>query len=156
MNEYDSTAETLRHSLRVGELIGTIIHELVERSTQHDLSKTKEPELSVFNEYVPKLKTCTFGSDEYKQNLKQMGEGLAHHYAENRHHPQHFAQGINGMTLIDIIEMLADWRAAIERHDDGNLEASFKIQQERFGISEQLMQIMRNTVNYLGHSGWTV
>jgi hypothetical protein len=66
---------------------------------KHDLSKTQDPELAVFNEYTPKLKDSTYGSDEYKGYLAAMGEGLRHHYAANRHHPEHFTDGVDGMTL---------------------------------------------------------
>lgn len=143
--DYDSTPDTLRHSRRVGELMGVAIKELIDRSVRHDLSKTEPPEVDVFNEFTPKLKTSTYGSDEYKSFLAAMGEGLAHHYAHNRHHPEHFDDGINGMTLVDLIEMLADWKAATERHDDGDLARSLEIQRDRFGISEQLAGILRNT-----------
>lgn len=142
---YDSTADTLRHSLRVGELMGQPINELVARSTQHDRSKTEPPELEIFNEFTPKLRDSTYGSDEYKGFLTSMGEGLAHHYAHNRHHPEHFANGVNGMTLVDLIEMLADWKAATERHADGDLHRSLEIQRERFGLTGQLCQILWNT-----------
>jgi hypothetical protein len=148
---YDSTADTLRHSLRVGELIGQPIREMIDRSVKHDLSKTEDPELSVFNEFTPKLKDSTYGSDEYKGFLAAMGEGLAHHYAANRHHPEHFTDGIDGMTLVDLLEMLADWKAATERHADGSLDKSLDIQRDRFGIGDQLAQILRNTAE---HFGW--
>lgn len=148
---YDSTADTLKHSLRVGTLMGQLIKELVERSAEHDLSKTEPPELEIFNEFTPKLKTSTYGSEEYKGFLEAMGEGLKHHYAHNRHHPEHFRTGINGMTLVDLIEMLADWKAATERHDDGDLVTSLDIQAERFGIGDQLYVILRNTAE---HFGW--
>jgi len=149
---YDSTADTLKHSLRVGALMGQAINELVDRSVRHDLSKTEPPELEIFNEFTPKLKTSTYGSDEYKGFLAAMAEALKHHYAHNRHHPEHFgAKGVNRMTLVDLIEMLADWKAATERHNDGDLAKSLEIQQERFGISDQLLEILRNTAE---HFGW--
>jgi hypothetical protein len=99
----------------------------------------------VFDEYTPKLKRSTYGSDEYKGFLEAMGPALDHHYDVNRHHPEHFEQGIGGMNLIDLIEMMADWKAATERHEDGDLERSLRINQERFGISDQLVAILRNT-----------
>ncbi|MGP3914346.1 DUF5662 family protein [Nonomuraea sp. 10N515B] len=148
---YDSTADTLKHSLRVGTLMGQAITELVERSTEHDLSKTEPPELEIFNEYTPKLKHSTYGSEEYKGFLEAMGEALQHHYAHNRHHPEHHRDGIASMTLIDLVEMLADWKAASERHADGDLSRSLEIQRKRFGISDQLLQILRNTAE---HFGW--
>lgn len=150
MGDYDSTADTLKHSLRVGELLGQPIAELVDRSTHHDLSKTRDPELAVFNEFTPKLKHSTYGSDEYKGFLVAMGEGLAHHYAANRHHPEHFTDGVGGMTLVDLVEMLADWKAASERHADGSLSKSLPIQRERFGISDQLAAILENTARQFG------
>jgi hypothetical protein len=136
---YDSTADTLRHSLRVGALMGDPIRELVTRSLEHDHSKTCEPEKSTFDEFTAKLKTSTYGSDEYKGFLAAMGPALDHHYEKNRHHPEHFGDaGINGMTLVDLIEMLADWKAATERHS------------ERVGISEQLASILENTARWFG------
>lgn len=150
MTDFDSTADTLKHSLRVGTLMAQPIKELVDRSVSHDRSKTEEPELSVFNEYTPKLRDSTYGSDEYKSYLDDMGEGLRHHYSANRHHPEHFADGVNGMTLVDLIEMLADWKAATERHADGDLRRSLEIQRERFGISDQLAQILANTAGWFG------
>jgi hypothetical protein len=54
-----------------------------------------------------------------------MGDGLKHHYAHNRHHPEFFGEdGVDGMSLVDVIEMLADWKAATEHHDDGDLAKS--------------------------------
>ncbi|MER7361912.1 DUF5662 family protein [Nonomuraea wenchangensis] len=151
---YDSTADTLKHSLRVGALMGQAINELVDRSVRHDLSKTQPPELEIFNEFTPKLKHSTYGSDEYKGFLAAMGEALQHHYAENRHHPEHFGdRGVNGMTLVDLIEMLADWRAATERHADGDLAKSLEIQRERFGLSDQLVEVLRNTAEHFGWIG---
>lgn len=147
---YDSMADTLKHSQRVGELMGALIKELIDRSLCHDRSKTESPELEVFNEYTPKLRESTYGSDEYKSFLAGMGEGLAHHYAHNRHHPEHFADGIDGMTLVDLIEMLADWKAAGERHANGSMVRSLEVQQARFGIGDQLLQILTNTATEYG------
>lgn len=119
---YDSTPDTLWHSLRVAELMGELIKELLDRSIRHDLSKTREPERAVYDEFVPRLRAATYGSAEYRTLSDAMGEGLRHHYAHNRHHPEHFADGINGMTLVDLVEMLADWKAATERTTHGDLE----------------------------------
>lgn len=148
MSDYDSTEDTLRHAQRVRELMLTVVQELAGRAAVHDRSKTQPPELAIFNEYTPKLKTSTYGSDEYKGFLAEMGAGLAHHYAVNRHHPEHFPNGIDGMTLADLVEMLADWKAATERHDDGSLVKSLVIQKDRFDISHQLARILENTARH--------
>lgn len=147
----DSKLETLKHSRRVDELLLQMVSEIQLRVTKHDLSKMEDPELAIFDEFSPKLKTSTYGSDEYKGFLVEMSTGLEHHYAMNRHHPEHFENGVDGMTLVDLVEMLSDWKAATERHADGDLERSLEIQRERFHLSDQLVSILRNTAL---EAGW--
>ena len=96
---YDSTADTLRHAVRVGELVSQAICELSQRAVSHDRSKTEPPEVETFDEFTPKLKHSTYGSDEYKGFLAAMGDGLEHHYAHNRHHPEHYENGMLDVFL---------------------------------------------------------
>jgi hypothetical protein len=147
----DSTLETLRHSRRVDELLLQMVSDIQARITKHDLSKMEQPELPIFDEFSPKLKESTYGSDEYFGFLGQMQVALDHHYASNRHHPEHFEYGVDEMTLVDVVEMLCDWKAATERHDDGDLERSLGIQQTRFNLSKQLVNILHNTAE---EAGW--
>ncbi|HEY2086261.1 MAG TPA: DUF5662 family protein [Mycobacterium sp.] len=146
----DSTVDTLRHSRRVDELLLQMVASVHDRITKHDASKLEDPEKAIFDEYGPKLKTSTYGSDEYKGFLAEMRVALDHHYANNRHHPEHFEDGVAGMTLVDLVEMLADWKAASERHADGDLAVSLRIQRERFGLSDQLASILENTARAAG------
>lgn len=145
--------ETLKHIDKVGNFINDIAYELEMRAITHDDSKLKYPELEVFAEYTPKLKDSTYGSDEYKEYLIGMGKALEHHYQNNRHHPEHFENGIKDMDLIDIIEMLCDWKAATLRHDNGDIRRSIEINQERFGYSDELKQIFLNTVRLFKEEG---
>ncbi len=147
---YDSTQDTYKHIFRIRELIEQMQKELHIRGINHDASKLKAPEKQVFDRVTPRLKDSTYGSDEYKGFLADMGPALTHHYESNRHHPEHFSDGIDGMNLIDVFEMLADWKAAAERHDDGDITKSLVIQAERFNISPQLQAILSNTVRDMG------
>lgn len=146
--EYDK--DVVAHRQLVDDYIGKITVELEARADYHDFSKQEEPERSLFMEAVPKLKELTYGSDAYKENLKGLEAALYHHYVYNRHHPEHFQEtGISQMNLIDIIEMVCDWMAATKRHADGDIQKSIEINKERFGINEQLVSIIRNTVKML-------
>jgi len=147
----DAMLATLKHSRRVDELLLQLVHKIQLRITKHDLSKMEEPEHSTFEIFTHRLKHSTYGSPEYKGFLAEMKEALDHHYSHNRHHPEHHEGGIDGMTLVDLAEMLADWKAATERHDDGDLERSLEIQRERFNMSDQLVNILRNTAQ---EEGW--
>ena len=114
--EYDSTKDTLLHIRRVNEVLLQAAKELLDRATKHDDTKLHEPEKSLFDKMTPILKGLSYGSEEYKQSLAALGPALEHHYAYNAHHPEHYANGINDFTLIDLIEMFFDWKAASERH----------------------------------------
>ena len=63
------------------------------------------------------------------------------------HHPNYYDDGIKGMDLVDIMEMVCDWKAASMRHNDGDIDKSLEINQKRFGYSDELKQIMKNTIN---------
>lgn len=147
---YDSTQDTKEHINIVRSLMLRIEARIGVRRTVHDVSKTQEPEKSMYDEFTPRLRDMTYDSDEYKSCLQEMGPALQHHYAANSHHPEHYPNGINGMSLLDLIEMLADWKAASLRHADGDFRKSLAINKERFGISDQLHQILLNTVEELG------
>lgn len=143
--KYDSTKDTLLHIKRVNELLSFAAIELLARGQEHDQTKSGSPEKELFDEYTPKLKDSTYGSDEYKANLKGLEPALKHHYMNNSHHPEHYPNGINGMDLFDLVEMFMDWKAAGERHADGSMEKSIEINKDRFEMSDQLVDIFRNT-----------
>ena len=147
MNEaYDSELDTLEHMRTVNGLLNDMVADLMTRAITHDKSKLLPPEKDIFDKVTPKLRALTYGSDEYKENLAEMGPALKHHYENNRHHPEHFQHGINDMTLVDLIEMICDWKAATLRHANGDILKSLDINKERFGILEQLYKILTNTV----------
>jgi hypothetical protein len=115
----------------------------------HDNSKLDRFEADGFAKYTEILKDLAYGSEEYKQTLENMKPIIEHHYERNRHHPEHFRNGIKDMNLLDIIEMLCDWKAASLRHENGNVFESIEINQKRFGYSDELKSILINTIKFL-------
>lgn len=147
--EKSTNYDTFRHIERVRNLLNLMVADLLRRGERHDQSKLEPPEVAAFTEYTPKLATSTYGSAEYDGFRAAMGPALAHHYANNRHHPEHFKDGVNDMTLLDVLEMLCDWKAASERHNDGNIRKSIEKNADRFGLSPQLVRILENTTELL-------
>lgn len=154
---YDSRPETYDHILRVRDFLGDAIMNLQRRAAVHDQSKMEEPELSAFNEATPKLAGLEYGSAEYRASLQALGPALQHHFQHNDHHPEHTEDGVQGMSLMALLEMLCDWRAASERTkqrtDDpakvATFEAGLLHNKERFGISDDLFAILLNTAREL-------
>jgi hypothetical protein len=143
----DSRLDTYKHIQAVQGFVGRVVDSLLRRQRDHDQSKLVSPEVEIFNEYTPKLATSTYGSDEYKSFLAGMKPALDHHYAANSHHPEHFVDGVRGMSLLDLTEMLCDWKAATMRHNDGDIRRSIEINQKRFGYTDELKQILLNTLH---------
>ncbi|MFF0831076.1 DUF5662 family protein [Brevibacillus sp. NPDC003359] len=139
--------DTIEHINQVREIMMVAASELLQRATVHDQSKLESPELEIFTEFTPKLKNSTYGSIEYRDFLMKMHDALKHHYAKNSHHPEHYVNGIDGMDLFDLLEMICDWKAAVMRHADGDIQKSLEINRARFQISDQLFRILKNTVD---------
>lgn len=145
-SNYNSTADTLLHIKRVQELLNEAAIELIKRGNRHDATKLQSPEKELFDLYTPLLKKLTYGSEDYKESLKGLKVALAHHYENNSHHPEHYVNGVNDFDLFDLIEMFFDWKAATERHEDGDIMKSIDINKSRFQISDQICDIFRKTV----------
>ena len=142
-----SKFKTMRHIETVRNYLDVVAMEMMERGETHDQSKLESPEVEIFEIYTPKLRGTTYGSDEYKTYMKEMEVAIKHHNENNSHHPEHYENGINGFDLFDLMEMIYDWKAATERHDDGDIYKSLKLNKERFGISDQLYEILKNTAD---------
>lgn len=142
---YDSAQDTRAHIQQVRNNIADVSLMLHVRAMCHDDSKLVDPEKATFDRVTPLLRGLTYGSDEYKAMLAEMKPALDHHYAHNSHHPEHYPNGVNGMSLLDLVEMFCDWRAATMRHADGDFTKSLQINRERFGMSDQLAEIFENT-----------
>jgi len=143
----DSKVETRKHIQQVRDLIDVVINKLKWRAYFHDRSKLESPEVEIFDQFNENLPKLTYGSEEYKQNLEMVKPALEHHYKHNPHHPEYYENGIREMNLLDLIEMLCDWKAATLRHEDGDIRKSVEINQKRFGYSDELKQIFLNTLD---------
>lgn len=133
------------HISRVRRHINIFIQLLIRRAENHDKSKLEEPELSWWKE-MDKEPRYPYGSEEYKQKTKRWDKVFKHHYKYNCHHPEHYEYGVSEMTLIDIVEMMCDW---LGYKDTTTVTEAFKVcdeQMARYDISEELRQIIFNTL----------
>ena len=83
---------------------------------------------------------CTLPDDIY--GFEQLHAFLGQKQAE-------YQSSVNGMNLFDLLEMFVDWAAACQRHADGDINRSIEINQKRFNLSPQLVNIFKNTVPWV-------
>ena len=138
--------DTLNHINDVRELLSGFSKDLESRGKWHDYSKFSNEEQKVFSDVLDGKQSAKYGTPEYEETKRKLAPALEHHYKENRHHPEHFPKGIADMTLVDVLEMLCDWKAATKRHKDDNIEASIEINSKKYNIDKQLKQILINTI----------
>ena len=178
---------TFRHIETVRNYLNKFVCSLMRRGEKHDQSKLESPEVELFTEMTPILSSLTFGTPEYEESKAKLGPALEHHYAKNRHHPEHWPEveskeadiveehiqtllvngrdeedaliqtlkdyvsslrsPLNNMSLLDHSEMLCDWKASSERHNDGNIRKSIEYNAARFGMSKQLINVYKSTLD---------
>lgn len=162
---YDSTNDTKEHIKRVQQYVTEAAHDLTVRAAFHDSTKLSKAEKPYFDVATPKLAQLEYGSEAYFEALAELNVALKHHYLQNDHHPEFFAtfelfgedhrekvaeaKLVQEMNLLQIIEMLCDWKAASERHENGDIYKSIEQNADRFGYSDEFKQILKNTANYL-------
>lgn len=145
MEQIETEEYIKEHISRVRRHISTFIQLLIRRAENHDKSKLEEPELSWWKE-MDKEPRYPYGSEEYKQKIKRWNKVFKHHYQYNRHHPEHYEYGVSEMTLIDIVEMMCDW---LGYKDTTTVTEALKVcdeQMARYDISEELRQVIFNTL----------
>ncbi len=151
---HDSRPDTQRHIVRVQDYIETMRNELAIRAARHDESKLQEPEKSGYDVLGQALHGAVYGTPEYYavMNDPRIKGAIQHHvkHTIKRHHREANKRGIDGMTLIDILEMVCDWKAASERGGGKTFLEGLAINRERNGLSEQLYNIFVNTAEAFG------
>jgi hypothetical protein len=146
----DSTEETLDHIDQVQARLHDVVTNLSRRSSQHDHSKLEEPERSGFDAGAEYFRTVKYGTPEYRAALDNLRPTIEHHYRVNDHHPEHFPGGIQDMNLLQLLEMLCDWKASTERKSGVSLRKSLEINRERFQIPDALFRCIESTAEELG------
>jgi len=144
MTAYDSRADTLAHIHRVRDHLDSFAAVMLERGRVHDASKLGPEEKPAFDAVFPRLVGVPYGSKEFEALVAEARPALAHHYAANSHHPEHYPEGIAGMDLFDLVEMFCDWKASAERNPADGVKLEYNVRQ--FDISPQLAAILANTL----------
>jgi hypothetical protein len=142
---YDSRADTLAHIHLVRDNIDVFVSEMLRRGRDHDASKFSNIEKPGLDEVLPQLEGVAYGSPAWEDIVNRAAEALAHHYCHNSHQPEHYGnQGVAGMDLFDLVEMVCDWMAAASRNSADGVKVGYNVQ--KFGIAPQLASIIENTL----------
>lgn len=137
----DLTEETktlltiLRHQTLVRKYLLQLARSLEARALVHDLSKLQLDEFAGFVEIQQIARQHRIDSPEYRASINN--DVVRLHLSRNSHHPEYHAAGLCDMGLLDLIEMVIDWKAASETYGKSSLTESLPIQRERFKMTDE-------------------
>lgn len=124
----DYMTETNMHKRDVFNNIKAIAERAMEVAQFHDESKYSGEELPLLATKTP----------------EDHDKAMEHHYKVNRHHPEHFQNGINGMCVVDLMEMYSDWLSDAEEEGADFLQV-LEEKQRKYQFSNDLKNIFHNT-----------
>jgi hypothetical protein len=142
--------DLIMHKIEVSENLKEVESELNRRGIVHDKSKFLPIEHDAFVKTRPDFKKANYGTPEYQKCIEAIQPSIDHHYSNNRHHVAYHENGFSDMNLIDILEMLADWKAANRRSPDLNFEDSLPSCYKKYNIPENMQKHIEKTLKYLG------
>lgn len=148
MSTHKTTKLIEAHRFRVFQYMNAIAQEVMQRGNNHDSTKLHSPELEIYARNVDEFDKHPFNSEGYNKAKAVIKEATDHHFKHNRHHPEHFPDGIEGMNLVDLLEMVCDWKSATLNHPEqpGDMYNSLKVAVDRYNISPQLALVLYNTM----------
>lgn len=137
------------HKDGVRDYLSFIVNLLASRALTHDNSKSSDEEYKYYKMANSVNRNDFKSYEEYLNYIKPtLDKGLKHHYNVNRHHPEYFDNGIDDMTLIDILEMIVDWKISIEQNGK-DLYEEIEYNFDKYNVSEQLKKVILNTYKYI-------
>jgi hypothetical protein len=136
------------HIREVQSEMANVTSAFVKRMARHDQSKYSTQESALIQQKAI-LDSLPYNTPEYHESLTQIKSAVQAHYEVNSHHPEHYPNGVTGMSLLDMLEMISDWRVAAEMNGSELME-SFDKCVGRFHISPDIRQVLLNTYVELG------
>lgn len=141
---------TKEHINKVRDSMDTFSKIIKMRGLKHDLSKiTSDIEYDNYRKVIMTLKLEKTGSPEYNKARESIKPAVDHHYENNEHHPEHFKDGISGMTLVDLLEMMSDWQAVNDEKPGRDIKPWIRSCKDKYKMSDDLFNVFMNTADLL-------
>lgn len=127
------------------KMLGLGLRHHYSHNRHHPEFFEEQPESEELNDYIAIIHRASRAVDLDESTAtiyRKLIEYLKRKQAEQ-------ISSINNMSLFDLLEMLIDWIASTERHADGDIEESIRINRDRFFMGKQLIQVFKNTIPWI-------
>lgn len=134
-NEIVTLVKIIQHINQVAYLLKEMARQIEARADIHDSSKFGLDEFAGIV-HLTKARKYEYGSPEYEA-LVHNNNAAKIHVKTNRHHLEYWSNGLDDMSLVDVIEMLCDWEIARQQRDiETDIDKTWQARQERFNLSD--------------------
>lgn len=130
---------------RKGALSEALGHHYLHNRHHPEYHKTSRTEKEEINDSIATIARLMRSPDLDGKTIADCQKVIDHLKRQQLEH----TSSINEMNLFDLLEMLIDWVASTKRHADGDIKKSLKLNRDRFGMGDQLVQIFENTVPWI-------
>lgn len=147
-DEIKALLTIVRHRETVADFLYFFADYFRKRAREHDRSKLQFEEFEGFAQINKVARNHAYGTPEYDKSMEEAKEpgGCIHiHFGRNAHHPE-FHNREASMGLLDIMEMVMDWKAASMTYGTNTLAESLPKQLERFNFSDWQVEVIKQMV----------
>ncbi len=130
---FDKYSPKLKYSSYPSKEYDKVLEKMKPALDHHYANNRHHPEY--FSKTKYRCNSCHREFNEYKKICPACKEKS---FTTHNH-------GVIKMNLIDLIEMFCDWTVGTERHLNGNIFKSIDHNRDRFVLSNQLVEIFKNT-----------
>lgn len=154
-----------RHLMFVRFALHSVTHALDQRADIHDASKMLDDEFAGFSRINAAARINKFGSPEYAEGMRREKPTIDLHFSRNTHHAEFYAKhpealmnnrGAEGMTFLDVIEMVCDWWGAGKGYDSKKPWAesvALNLEQKGKYLSPEQIWLVKEVAAFLATEG---
>lgn len=150
-DEMKALLTIMRHREVVADFLHNFSDYFRARAREHDQTKLRFDEFEGFARINKVARNHAFGTPEYDASMEEAKKpgGCIHlHFSRNAHHPE-FHDSEKDMGLLDLMEMVMDWKAASMTYGTNTLAESLPIQLERHDFDPWQVRVIHEMVKLL-------
>ena len=154
-DELKALLTIMRHRETVAEFLHNLSDYFRARAREHDQSKLMFDEFEGFARINRVARNHAYGTKEYEESMaseKEPGGAIHLHFSRNAHHPE-FHDSPKDMGLLDLMELVIDWKAATLTYGTNTLAESMPVQRKRFDFDPWQWRVIDEMVAIVDAEG---
>ena len=150
-DRFNALLTIMRHRETVAEHLHNLADYFRHRAREHDRSKLRLDEFAGFSRINRIAREHPYGTQEYEESMdteKGPDGCITLHFSRNAHHPEYHGHE-REMGLLDLMEMVADWKGAADTYGTNTLRDAMPVNRKRFDFDDWQWRVIELMVDWL-------